>query len=108
MIAAFMLIAGVLGWLLHGTYAPASAKPGVATDKLPVLGKAPSYRLTNQLGRPVGSKQFSGKVRLVTYLFPYCDEQCPLIAAHLAEFHDIIKDTRFANKVRFVAFNVGP
>jgi cytochrome oxidase Cu insertion factor (SCO1/SenC/PrrC family) len=107
MIAGFMLIAGVLGWLLHGTYAPAPAQPAT-TAKLPSLGKAPSYRLTNQVGREVSSKQFRGKVRLVTYLFPYCDEYCPLIAAHLAEFHNIIADTRFADKVQFVAFNVGP
>jgi len=76
---------------------------------LPVIGAAPSYTLTNQLGEQISSSRFLGKVRLVTFLFPYCTTLCPLIAAHLTNLEDQgLRPAGLADKVAIVSFNVDP
>lgn len=76
---------------------------------LPVLGSAPEYDLTNQLGQPVRSSQMDGKVRVVSFLFPYCTTLCPLIAAHLTNFMRAeVLPTDLADKVQLVSINVDP
>ena len=74
----------------------------------PVLGGAPTYTLINQLGRPVSSGQFRGKVQIVTFLFPYCTTYCPLVAAHLTNFEQRLRDARLRDRVQLVAFDVDP
>lgn len=76
---------------------------------LPVIGQAPQYRLVNQNGKPVSSQDFAGKVQIVTALFPYCREYCPLVAANLAEFRDtVVRSMDLKGQVVFVFFNVAP
>jgi protein SCO1/2 len=75
---------------------------------LPDLGKAPRYTLTNQLGQPVSASRFRGKVQLVSFLFPYCTTYCPLIAAHLVRFEDLLEQTGLADRVQLVSFDVDP
>ncbi|MGH8273949.1 MAG: SCO family protein [Gammaproteobacteria bacterium] len=99
-------VVAVLGLGFGGGYWYAHAHQGSST--LPNLGKAPTYRLTNQLGKAVTSRSFRGKVRIVTFLFPYCTEYCPLIAAHLVSLERVIKAAGLANQVQIVAFNVDP
>lgn len=76
--------------------------------RLPVIGKAPAYTLTNQLGQKVSSSTFAGKVQVVTFLFPYCTDYCPLIAAHLVGLEQALKAAGLAERVQLVAFNVDP
>lgn len=76
---------------------------------LPVIGEAPHYRLVDQNGKSVSSRDFAGKVQIVTALFPYCRELCPLVAANLAEFHDnVVQKSDLKGHVVFVFFNVAP
>ncbi|HKI44342.1 MAG TPA: SCO family protein [Balneolales bacterium] len=77
-------------------------------DSLQVLGKIPDYTLTNQLGQQVSSKSFHGKVRVVTFLFPYCQGYCPLIAHNFVSLEQNLKASKMADKVQLVAFNVDP
>ncbi|MGH7009342.1 MAG: SCO family protein, partial [Caulobacteraceae bacterium] len=72
------------------------------------LGPAPAYALVNQLGRPVSSRRFAGKVQIVTFLFPYCTTFCPLIAAHLIGFERWLSLAGEENQVAVVAFNLAP
>lgn len=100
--ALCLILAGTGGWLLGRAGSP--HRPG-----LPVLFKAPAYHgLTNQLGQAVSSSAFRGKVRVVTFLFPYCTTFCPIIAAHLVGFEHLLADSHLANRVEVVAFNVDP
>lgn len=76
---------------------------------LPVIGEAPHYRLVDQNGRAVSSQDFAGKVQIVTALFPYCRELCPLVASNLAEFRDnVVQKSDLKGHVVFVFFNVAP
>lgn len=102
-LALSLVLAGLIGWMLG------AVSPLHSSGALPVLGKAPSYQsLTNQLGHQVSSKRFLGKVQVVTFLFPYCTTYCPLIAAHLVGFENLLKTANLQNRVQIVAFDVDP
>jgi protein SCO1/2 len=76
---------------------------------LPVKRVAPSYTMTNQLGEKISSQAFSGKVQLVTFLFPYCTTLCPLIAAHLTNLERLgLGPAGIADKVALVSFDIDP
>lgn len=75
---------------------------------LPVLGRAPSYELTNQLGQKVSSTAFAGKIQVVTFFDPYCSDFCPLISVNLANFAADFRASPLGGKIVFVAFNVDP
>ncbi|MGH6990329.1 MAG: SCO family protein [Stellaceae bacterium] len=97
-----LIVGGVAGWFLGQGGAPASAAPAV-------MFKAPRYRgLVNQNGANISSREFHGKVQVVTFLFPYCNTFCPIIAAHLVGFENMLARTDLANRVEVVAFNVDP
>ncbi len=88
------------GWFLHSDTQ--------TKDTLQVLGKVPDYTLTNQLGEKVSSESFKGKVRVVTFLFPYCQGYCPLIAHNFVSLEQLLREAKMENKVQLVAFNVDP
>ena len=100
--ALAVVIAGTAGWLLGRQ----RTTPHAA---LPVLFDAPDFRgLINQNGVQVSSAHFRGKVQVVTFLFPYCNTYCPVEAAHLVGFENMLASTPLASKVDVVAFDVDP
>ena len=100
--ATAIVVAGVGGYVL-GRQRAATAEPP------PVLGAAPTYSLTNQLGQAVKSSQFRGKVQIVAFLDPYCTTLCPLIAANLANLETFgLKPSHLENEVELVSFNLRP
>lgn len=88
------------GWWLHPK-APEEAP-------LPVLGQVPDYTLTDQLGQQVSSTALLGKVRVVTFLFTYCTEYCPLVAHEFVSLEGVLEVAGLADRVQLVAFNVDP
>jgi cytochrome oxidase Cu insertion factor (SCO1/SenC/PrrC family) len=98
---AALVLAGFVGG-----FAVASSRS--SPPPLPDLGPAPRYTLTNQLGQSVSSTRFAGKVRIVTFLFPYCTSYCPLITAHLIGFERLAAQSDLRDRVEVVAFNVAP
>ncbi|MDA8093248.1 MAG: SCO family protein [Betaproteobacteria bacterium] len=100
--ALFVFVAGVAGWLLGRT----GATPRAA---LPVLFAAPRFNdLLNQDGARVSSAAFRGQVQIVTFLDPYCNALCPVIAAHLVGFENMLAQTALAHRVEVVAFDIDP
>ena len=100
--ALAVVIAGASGWLL-------GRQRGAPHGTLPVLFDAPQFRgLINQNGVQVSSAQFHGKVQVVAFLFPYCNTYCPVEAAHLVGFENLLAATPLASKVDVVAFDVDP
>jgi protein SCO1 len=81
---------------------------GSQREPLPVIGQAPDYTLINQLGSPVSSTSFCGKVQIVTFLFTYCRGYCPLIAHNFIALEQVLKAAGIADRVQLVAFNVDP
>ena len=101
---SLLLVIGAVGFLA-GWYLHSGSKN---KNSLPVLGKVPHYILTNQLGQRVSSTSFEGKVRVVTFLFPYCQGYCPLIAHNFVSLEQQLKAAKMAGKVQLIAFNVDP
>ena len=97
-----VVLAGAAGWLLgHG-----ATPPGRAPE---VLFDAPRFQgLINQNGVKVSSQQLLGKVQVVTFLFPYCNTFCPVVAAHLVGFENTLASTGLADRVEVVAYDVDP
>ncbi len=92
-----------IGWMLG------KQQTDQGREALPIIGLAPTYHgFVNQLGQPVDSTAFAGKVRLVTFLFPYCTSYCPLIALHLTGLETELKQAGLQNRVELIAFNVDP
>jgi protein SCO1/2 len=79
--------------------APVTAGPG------PV---APHWDLRDQNGREVSSEDLDGKVRVVSFLFPFCTTYCPVTARSLAQLEDELRGTPLADRVEVVVFNVDP
>jgi len=77
-------------------------------NMLSVKGTIPAYTLTNQLGQKVSSKEFKGKIRIATFLFPYCKEYCPLIAINMVNLEQLLKSAHLTDQVQLVAYNVDP
>lgn len=102
-IGAMIPVAGLSGFFLGRRYEAAES------TTLPVLGRAPVYRMVNQLGEAVPSSSFRGKVQVVTFLFPYCTTLCPLVAAHLANLENLgLRPEGLEDKVEIVSFDLDP
>jgi protein SCO1/2 len=50
-----------------------------------VLGGLPAFTLTDQTGRPFGSRELAGKVWVADFIFTSCQAACPLLSERMAE-----------------------
>ena len=76
-------------------------------ERLPRIGPAPEFTLTDQDGRRVALKELRGKVLAVTFIFASCADTCPLLTAKMAAVQDRL-GTAFGPDVRFVSITVDP
>jgi cytochrome oxidase Cu insertion factor (SCO1/SenC/PrrC family) len=71
-------------------------------------GPAPAYVLTDQTGQRISSRHFAGTVQVVSFLFPYCTTDCPLLARTLAILQQRLAEQGLGGRVEIVTFNVDP
>jgi protein SCO1 len=76
-------------------------------ERLPRIGPAPQFNLTDQDGRRVALKDLRGKVLAVTFIFASCADTCPLLTAKMAAVQDRL-GAAFGPDVRFVSITVDP
>lgn len=50
-----------------------------------VLGRLPAFTLTDQTGRPFGTRELEGKVWVADFIFTSCQQACPTLSARMAE-----------------------
>jgi protein SCO1/2 len=50
-----------------------------------VLGTLPPFALTDQVGRPYGTRELAGKVWVADFVFSACQEACPLLSQRMQE-----------------------
>ena len=98
-------------WLLAAVLACASsicwAHGTKASGRLPVIGAAPDFALTNQDGERVSLADSSGTVRAVTFIYATCKDTCPLLTAKMALMQRKL-GADFGKRVRFVSITVEP
>jgi protein SCO1/2 len=75
--------------------------------RLPVIGPAPAFALTDQAGRPLALADLRGKVFAVTFIYTACTDSCPIITAKMAQIQRRL-GADFGPRVRFVSVTVDP
>jgi protein SCO1/2 len=78
-----------------------------ASGRLPVIGPAPDFVLTNQDGARVSLADSNGTVRAVTFIYATCKDTCPLLTAKMAAMQKKL-GADFGKRVRFVSITVEP
>ena len=73
--------------------------------RLPVYGSVPDFALIDQRGRPVRRADFEGKVWIASFIFTNCPDECPLMAAEMAQLQS---DLAHLEDVRLVSISVDP
>ena len=99
---AAALLAIALAWP-----AVASCHEAAKDERLPRIGAAPEFTLTDQDERRVALKDLRGKVLAVTFIFASCTDNCPLLTAKMANVQDRL-GAAFGPDVHFVSITVDP
>jgi len=73
---------------------------------LPVLAALPPFQLTDQEGRPFGSRDLEGHVWVASFIFTRCTTICPAITARMAEVQK--RTEQLAPVFHLVSFSVDP
>ena len=102
MIGRWLLVA-----LLAGCCAQAWGHGTKAQGRLPTVGPAPDFALTNQAGERVALADLQGKVLAVTFIYATCKDTCPLLTAKMAMIQRKL-GADFGPRVRFASITVEP
>ncbi|MEK6245070.1 MAG: SCO family protein [Pseudomonadota bacterium] len=78
-----------------------------AKGRLPTVGAAPEFALTNQSGNRVALADLRGKVLAVTFIYATCKDTCPVLTAKMAVMQRKL-GADFGARVRFASITVEP
>ena len=67
---------------------------------------APPFELQDQFGRSVSLADHRDNVVVLTFLYTYCPDICPIVASHLRETYQALGED--VDRVEFVAISVDP
>jgi protein SCO1/2 len=99
-----MLVATLLATLAlpYGVFAHDAGKDA----RLPKIGLAPDFTLTDQDGKLLSLRDLRGQVAVVTFIFTTCTDTCPMLTAKLVGIQRRLGPDE--SKVRFVGITVDP
>jgi protein SCO1/2 len=80
---------------------------GGAAERLPVMGPAPVFTLTDQDVRPVALHDLRGKVVAVTFIYTTCPDVCPMLTANMAQVQEDLGPA-FGRSVAFLSITTDP
>jgi len=72
----------------------------------PVLGAVPQFELTDERGRPFGSRELAGRVWIASFIFTRCPAVCPAITRQMARIQGRARSLEPA--LHLVSFSVDP
>lgn len=76
-------------------------------ERLPMIGRAPEFALTDQEGRQVALADLRGKVVVVTFIYATCTDFCPLLTVKLTGLQARLGPA-LGRRVVFMAITVDP
>lgn len=80
---------------------------GGSTSKLPSLGEAPDFELTDINDNLVRFQELDGKVRMVYFLFASCTDVCPITTHQMVQIQDKLKEKNlFGKDLQFISITV--
>lgn len=97
---SLLLVAGVVGisYIIH-----------MGGSSLPVEGQAVNFTATNLNGKTVSLSSLNGKIRLVTWFYTHCPDECPLTAFQMSQIQNQLEtETQFGSKVAFISITIDP
>ena len=97
----------VLFALLAACVLPAWSHDAKAVGRLPTVGPAPAFALTDQSSKRVALSDQQGKVLAVTFIYATCKDTCPILTAKMATIQRKL-GADFGPKVRFASITVEP
>lgn len=96
-----VLVLGIIGGLTYMVRSGGGA--------LPVAGQAPNFTMNNLNGQPVSMQNLTGKIRLVTFFYTHCPDECPLTAFEMEQVQNQLKQQGlFGTKVDFISISIDP
>lgn len=86
---------------------PASGQETKENERLPTIGPAPGFALTDQAGQRVSLAELHGRVLAITFIYATCKDSCPILTAKMVMLQREL-GTDFGPRVRFVSITVEP
>lgn len=75
---------------------------------LPIYWALPDATLVDQDGRPFSLSQTRGKVVVVSMIYTYCPDICPLTTSRMKQIQERVKAGGLADQVTLVTFTIDP
>lgn len=72
------------------------------------IAPAPSFMLTDQLGRPVSDTDLRGKVVVADFIYTTCTDICPALTAQMASLRTRLEHEGLLGDVVLLSFSVDP
>lgn len=99
-----LIAAGTL--FLLGGCGSAESDPEFNGTILKNAEPSPSFELTNQVGQPISLESLQGHVVVLTFLYTYCPDVCPIITTQLRDVQEQLSEN--GSGVEFVVISVDP
>ena len=93
-------------WLMSFSYPIYRTMNRTLPPPLPVYYVVPEFNLTNEFGKPFGSKQLEGKFYIANLMFTSCPTSCPALMAKMDLVQKRIRG--LGTKAAIVTFTVDP
>lgn len=93
-------------WTLSFSYPVFRTLTRTLPSPLPVYYQVPEFNLTNEFGKPFGSKDLLGKFYIVNFMFTTCPTTCPALMAKMDLVQKRIRG--LGTKAAIVTFTVDP
>ncbi|MDQ3855643.1 MAG: SCO family protein [Chloroflexota bacterium] len=79
------------------------------SSELPVIGQAPPWKLTDQLGRTVSSTDLRGKVWVANFVYTSCTDTCPALSLKMQLLQNQLRGHGLLGRgVELVSFTTDP
>jgi protein SCO1/2 len=96
----------LLFWVIMFSYPIYRSINRTLPPPLPVYYTVPEFTLTNEFGKPFGSKDLKGKFYIVNFMFTSCPTTCPALMAKMDLVQKRIRG--LGTKAAIVSFTVDP
>lgn len=73
---------------------------------LPAIYQLPTYKLTNQFGKPFGTEELKGKIYIASFFFTSCPTVCPKLMDEKKKIQHRVRG--LGTKVALVTYTVDP
>lgn len=93
-------------WLLSFSYPVYKTLNRTLPPPLPIYYTVPEFTLTNEFGKPFGTKELKGKFYIANFMFTSCPTTCPALMAKMDLVQKRIRG--LGTKAAIVTFTVDP